>query len=96
MDRDHRGRVALRGLHGPKREAAKLALLMRPSAARKYGKQRRGLYGLGKMNPKGITLSLRVTPEQYLALRDTAKVVRTSMSELVRIRLRSGSWRRYV
>lgn len=87
MVKDHAIRLAIRGLKGHEREAAKLRLLAHPESIaptlrRRAMEMRRGQKPRGS-GPKVVTIAMRVTPETYLRLRDLAKLHKMSMTRLV-------------
>jgi hypothetical protein len=89
--RDHKIRLAVSHLSGKARLEAVDYLVTHPHmidpAVRKMWDDHR--HTVSKPTSKGrtITLSIRVSPEEYLHLRDLAKAHGQTMTDLVRFRL---------
>ncbi len=94
MTTEHRIRLAVRGLVGNAREAAILELRTRPAKIEKVqkvllstsGKRRKRILNVYRTRYP-IAFCVRLTAEQYLRLRDSAKFQGVSVSRLVRKRL---------
>lgn len=82
MTVNHRIRLAVRGLKGATREAAILRCLTSTSTMKRL--RHRGKATVSQLN---LALSVRVSPEEYLTLRNRAKSEYTSISALIRRRL---------
>lgn len=99
MDRHHQIRVAVRGLKGEERARAILKLLINPSKIlevslnRNDGKRTLWLGRKGRKvrnsNSSPVTLSIRITPEEYITLRNKAGGL-GKMSAFVRAQLFEG------
>ena len=84
MNLDHKLRIAISHYKGKDREAAKEAFLLVPSASVSRYRRKRGN---SKPQPRPLQVCVRVTPEEYIRLRDTAKESGQSISAMIRLTL---------
>lgn len=103
MNRDHKLRIALRGLQGPQRERAKLRLLKDPDRLSgslgkalmgrperiPYGQRAPGKKGSGRI--RHIQVHTYLTAEEYVQLRDTARENGQSIAKMLRDLVLNGT-----
>lgn len=84
FERDHAIRIAVRGLKGSERAAQIERLLTHPDELDRTIRQRFS----APLPRRPVNFAIRLTAEEYLSVRDRAKVSGLSMSQFVRRKIK--------